>query len=95
MFTHVVMFKLKDRSPESILKARDVLMGMVGKNPFFGKLEVGIDTLHSERSFDLVLTSTHQSVDEYRQYHQHPVHQDVLTYMKNVLEKAVSVDFES
>lgn len=31
MITHVVLFKLKDRSPRSIEKAKDVLMGLKGK----------------------------------------------------------------
>jgi hypothetical protein len=49
MLTHIVLFKLKDRSPGNVEKARQVLLGMKGKIPQLCHLEVGADVLHSEK----------------------------------------------
>lgn len=94
MVKHIVFFKLKDRSPESISKARDVIMSMDGKIPFLRHLEVGIDFLKSPRSFDLALTAHFDTRDELDQYATHPEHVPVLNYMKSVVEQSVALDYE-
>ena len=48
MINHIVLFKLKDRTPRSVEKARDVLLGMEGRIPQLRHLEVGVDVLHSD-----------------------------------------------
>ena len=55
MIKHIVCFKLKDNSLAECEKARDVLMSMEGKVPELRGIKVGIDFLHSERSYDLIL----------------------------------------
>ncbi len=61
MITHIVFFKLKDRSLRSVGKARDVLLGMKGRIPQLRHLEVGVDVLHSERSYDIALVTKFDS----------------------------------
>lgn len=95
MLTHTVMFKLKDRSLENVQKTRDVLMGLKGKIPFLLEIEVGMDVLHSERSYDLVLLSKFATLEDQNNYQVHPAHLEVLKYMKTVVESAASVDFEN
>ncbi len=95
MITHIVFFKLKDRSPISVGKARDVLLGMRGKIPQLRHLEVGSDVLHSERSYDLALVTKFDSLEELETYQKHPVHVEVAKYMTSVRESAVAVDYES
>ena len=54
MIKHVVCFKLKDgESPE---KAKEVLLSMKGNVSLIRDIEVGVDVLHSERSYDLILS---------------------------------------
>ena len=72
MITHVVLFKLKDRSVQSIEKAMDVLIGLKGKIPVLRYLEVGIDVLHSERSYDIALITKFDSMDDLQAYQVHP-----------------------
>ena len=43
MITHIVFFKLKDRSEENIQRTREVLASMEGKIPQLRSLEVGVD----------------------------------------------------
>lgn len=95
MITHIVLFKLKDRSPRSVEKARDVLLGMKGKIPQLRHLEVGTDVLHSERSYDIALVTRFDSLEELQAYQGHPVHIEVAKYMTAARESAVAVDYES
>jgi hypothetical protein len=95
MITHVVIFKLKDRSPRSVEKARDLLVGMKGKIPQIRHLEVGTDVLHSERSYDLALITKFDSMDDLAAYQAHPVHIKVSEYIMSAKESSVAVDFES
>ena len=53
MIKHVVCFKLNDgESPE---KAKEVLLSMQGNVPMLRGIEVGVDFLHSARSYDVIL----------------------------------------
>jgi hypothetical protein len=95
MITHIVFFKLKDRSPRSVGKARDVLLGMKGKIPQLRHFEVGTDVLHSERSYDIALVTKFDSLEDLQAYQAHPLHVEVANYMTSVREAAPTVDYES
>lgn len=95
MITHIVLFKLKDRSPESIERTRQVLQNMEGKIPELLHLEVGVDVLHTERSYDIGLYTKFESLEALQAYQVHLVHQDVIRHMNEVRESSVSVDYES
>ncbi|MFZ3382378.1 MAG: Dabb family protein [Candidatus Methanoperedens sp.] len=95
MITHVVLFKLKDRSPHSIEKAKDVLLGLKGNIPFLRYLEVGIDVLRSERSYDIALITKFDSMEDLQAYQVHPFHLEVAKYITAVRESTIAVDFES
>jgi len=95
LITHIVCFKLKDRSEENAQKAKDVLMSMEGRISQLLHLEVGIDILHSDRSYDLVLYSKFDSMEDLDAYQVHPVHQEIVKYMKSVGDATVAVDFEA
>lgn len=95
MFTHIVLFRLKDRSPASVMKARDVLMSMKGKIPMLRHLEVGIDLIHSERSYDIALLTRFDSPPDLKAYQAHPVHVKVAGYIMEAKESNVAVDYES
>ena len=94
MITHVVLFKLKDRSPRSIEKARDVLLGLKGKIPVLLYLEVGTDVLHSERSYDIALITKFDSMEDLQAYQVHPVHLEIAKYINSVKEFSISVDYD-
>lgn len=96
MITHVVLFKLKDRSPEAIQETADVLRNMEGKIDVLRHIEVGLDVLHLERSYDIALITKFDSLDDLKAYDVHPVHEGVKAHMKKVLDgTSVCVDFES
>jgi len=94
MINHIVFFKLKDRSAESAQRTKEVLMSMQGKIPQLLALEVGIDVLRSERSYDVALISKFASLSDLDAYQIHPVHQEVIQYIRKVGDGSVSVDYE-
>ncbi|MBD0379390.1 Dabb family protein [Paenibacillus sedimenti] len=96
MLTHVVLFKLKDRSPESVQATKQVLTNMEGKIPVLKHIEIGTDVLHSDRSYDIALITRFDSLEDLRAYDTHPLHEEVKLHMKSVLDgTSVCVDFES
>lgn len=96
MLTHVVFFKLKDRSPSAIETTKQVLLSMVNKIPVLKHLEVGTDILHLERSYDLVLIAKFDNTNDLQIYNAHPEHLIVLSHMKQVLDgTSICVDYEN
>jgi Stress responsive A/B Barrel Domain len=92
---HIVLFKLRDTSPENSGKVRGVLAGMAGKIPQLRHLEVGVNILQSERSYDLALVARFDSVDDLQVYQNHPVHVEVVKYMQEARQEVVVVDYEA
>ena len=95
MIKHIVLFKLKDNSIENCLKAKEVLLSMKGNVPELRSIEVGVDYLHSDRSFDLALIVTVDSKEALESYQQDPYHCSIVkTHMHAVRSDSVALDFE-
>lgn len=94
MIKHIVFFKLKDSSPESVNRTATVLRNMQGRIPQLVSLEVGVDVIRSERSYDISLIAEVQSLEDLQSYHIHPVHQDVIQHMNEFKESSIAVDYE-
>lgn len=95
MLTHVVLFKLKDRSAASIENTRGRLESLAHAIETLRGLEVGVDITHSGRSYDLALITRFDDMEGYEVYRAHPAHLPVLAHMHEAAESAVAVDFES
>ncbi|GIP53108.1 MULTISPECIES: Dabb family protein [Paenibacillus] len=94
MIKHIVLFKLKDSSPESIATTAGVLRDLKGKVEQLRELEVGIDVVKSARSYDIALVATFDSLEDLEGYQVHPEHKKVIEHMTQVRESQVAVDFE-
>ena len=93
MIKHVICFKLKQG--ESAEKAKEVLMSMEGNVPMLRGIEVGIDALHSPRSYDVILNVLLDDMDALTAYQKDAYHCDVVkTHMHAVVETSVAVDYE-
>lgn len=95
MITHVVCFRLKERTPEAAGEVVRVLSGLRGRVPVLRSLSVGADVVRSPRSYDVALVATFDSLADLEAYQVHPAHQEVVRYMETVRESAVAVDYES
>jgi hypothetical protein len=95
MFTHIVLFRLKDRRPESIAATRARLESLGQGIETLRGLEVGVDVTRSGRSYDLALITRFDDAAGYAAYREHPIHLPVLAHLSDAAESAVAVDFES
>lgn len=95
MITHVVLFKLKDRSSKSIEAARDMLLALKDTVPVVRSLEAGMDCLHLERSYDIALTVRFDSLADLDAYQKHPEHVKAVIYFKQAGDAVISVDYET
>lgn len=92
--THVVLFKLKDRSSGAVEQTAEVLRSMDGKIAPLQAIEVGVNVVPSPRAYDIALITRFASLADMELYQVHPIHQGVLAHMREVMEMAVAVDFE-
>lgn len=94
MITHIVLFKLADPSAENLAVTRDKLLSMDGKIDLLRHLDVGVDVIRSERSYDIALTTRFDSLDDLQAYQIHPYHAgEVVPHMKSVCSSIVAVDY--
>ncbi len=95
MVVHIVMFAFKEENKkENLQKAKALLEALVEKVPSLKSMEVGLDFMQSERSFDLVLTTTFDDKEGLSSYATHPAHMEVVSFIKEVTEAAKVVDYE-
>lgn len=92
MVKHVVLFKLKEGvSKEETAK---VLRSMEGLVPQIRDIEVGIDFLGSERSYDVMLTVLVDDETALDAYQNDPYHCDVVKkYMHANRSASVAIDY--
>lgn len=95
MIKHIVCFKLKDNSVENCEKAKEVLLSMQGNVPQLRGIEVGVDFLHSDRSYDVILQVLLDDAKALDDYQNDPYHCSVVKpHMHAVRESSVAVDYE-
>lgn len=95
MIKHIVCFKLKDNSIENCEKAKEVLLSMQGNVPQLRGIEVGVDFLHSERSYDVILQVLLDDSKALEDYQNDFYHCSVVKpHMHAVRESSVAVDYE-
>lgn len=95
MFTHIVLFKLKDNSAESVAATRAHLERMRLAIETLRELEIGVDVTRSGRSYDLALITRFDDRAGFELYREHAAHQPVIAHLHEAAESAVAVDFES
>ena len=96
MITHIVLFKLTDPNAENLTTTRYKLLSMDGKIDLLRHLEVGVDVIRSERSYDIALTTRFDSLEDLQAYQVHPYHAgEVVPHMKSVCSSIVAADYEN
>ena len=94
MVKHIVMFKLKNKSPETTDQLVAALKGLEGPIETLKSIEVGVDFKGSERSFDVVLTTGFDDRDGLTAYAVHPHHQPVLGLAGELCSEVKVVDYD-
>ncbi len=95
MIKHIVCFKLKDNSSEKKEEAKNRLMSMKENVSLIRSIEVGADFLDSPRSYDIILQVTLDNKDALDLYQKDEYHCSyVKTYMHEVMESSIAIDYE-
>ena len=96
MLTHIVLFKLKDRSPENIHQLSAILKSMEGQIPPLRQIEVGVNMVESARAYDVALITRFDSLAAMKDYQAHPYHvANVLPHVNALAESVAAVDYET
>ena len=97
MVKHVLFVKLKDNSQQECQKLKDVIFIDERKRLRCESrdLQVGIDFLHFDRSYDVVLEIVLDSPAALEEYQAHPYHADIVKpYVHQMREASCIVDYE-
>lgn len=95
MIKHTVCFKLKDNSPEECNKTAQILRSMDGNVELLRGIEVGVDFLHSPRSYDIILQVLLDDEKALEEYQNDEYHCSVVKkHMHSVAESSVAIDFK-
>lgn len=95
MITHVVCFKIKEEYKNRIEEAKNTLLSMDGKVKELKAIKVGVDFLHSDRSYDLILIVQVKDKDALNAYQKDDYHCSVVKpLMHEIRSNSVAVDFE-
>ncbi len=93
MVKHIVCFKLKN--PAEKEKVRELLLSMRGNVPSAKKIEVGVDFLGSDRSYDVILMVDLENREALDTYQNDPYHVNIVkAYMHQARSASVAVDYE-
>ena len=93
MVKHIVMFKLKEKSPENLDLALSTLRDLDGKIESLRMIEVGLDFNKSERAYDIVLTTLFDDETGLAAYVSHPKHLPVIDTMRTLCSSSIVVDY--
>jgi len=94
MIKHLVFMKFKpDVGEEQIEKLRNSLSALPAKIPEIKEYSFGKDVMHSERSMDFALVSAFTDLDALKRYSEDPDHQSVLSLVRTLTEKTLTVDY--
>ena len=96
MYTHIVFFKLNEVNNENIEFVKSTLLSMEGKISELRYLEVGIDDIRSERSYDIALITKFDNKEDYLSYDINEYHvEKVKKVIKSYIESSKTVDYNN
>ena len=94
MIKHLVMYKLKENTPDNRKALVEKFYTMKGKIDLLVELNAGFDIVGSARAYDVALECVFKSKADLDAYAVHPLHLPVKEYVHSVISEAHSVDFE-
>lgn len=95
MVKHIVCYKMKEPSEELFKATKEIFLSMKGRVPELRDIAVGVDALHSARSYDMVLETVFDDFAAMESYQRNEYHVNtVKKHMHAIVDKSVSVDYE-
>ena len=95
MIVHIVMFQFKEENKAAnMTQAKEMLEALRGAVPTLRSMEVGLNFSAEERAMDLSIITTFDDKEGLHEYAVHPVHLEVVAFIKTVVEYSKVVDYE-
>lgn len=95
MVKHLVFFRMKEKTPQSIQQLVDALRGLEEKIEEVEYLEVGVDFKETPNSYDVALITHFADRDALSTYAVHEDHLPVLELVNEICSGRAVVDFET
>ena len=94
MFTHIVLFKVKEPTKENLEFLEKTFLSMNGNIKELNELEVGIDVIRSNRSYDVAIITRFDSKEDYLAYDVNEFHvEKVKKVIGHYIEESKTIDF--
>lgn len=94
MFTHIVLFKAKEPTKENLEFLEKTFLSMSGNIKELKELEVGVDVIRGDRSFDIGIITRFDSKEDYLSYDVNEFHvEKVKKVIKPYIECSKTLDF--
>ncbi|ABR36960.1 MULTISPECIES: Dabb family protein [Clostridium] len=94
MFTHIVLFKLKEPTTENLKFVEKTLLSMNGMIKELKQLEVGVDVIKSDRSYDVGIITRFDNKEDYLSYDVNEFHvEKVKKVIGPYMEGSKTLDF--
>lgn len=93
MIEHTVLFRMHPEKKNLVNDLKDKLDALEEKIDDVVKIETGINFAERSDAYDLLLKVYVKDESGLKTYAQHPDHQEVLGFIKKVVEQTAVVDF--
>lgn len=94
VINHYILIKYKRDTPrEHIERFCQKMLALGEELPTVKKLEMGLDIVHDDRSWDLLISMQLSSIDTLRDYQAHPSHKAVIAFNHPYVDDVASIDF--
>ena len=100
MLVHIVFWKLLDQAPNGKTKQENAIElqrrfeALRGQMPGLARIEVGVDISRTGESADVALYTEFDSPAALEAYQVHPLHKDVVGFLKDIRSERRVVDYE-
>ena len=100
MFVHIVIWRLRDDAEngkskeENARQMKRLFVNLRGKLPGLLRLDLGIDISRGGDSADVALYTEFADKAAYEHYYAHPLHVEIMGFMKGVRSERRVVDYE-
>ena len=89
-----MMFNFKEKNKKTnIIQAKQMLEQLMGTVPSLRSMDIGLNIIEADRAMDLSIISVFESKEGLDAYDIHPAHQEVLIFIKSVVEYSKSCDY--
>ncbi|MBV9661085.1 MAG: Dabb family protein [Acidimicrobiales bacterium] len=95
MIHHIVLFKLKDASPDNVEMLRQRYYDSLSKVESIDDLKVEVSTRKTATSYDIVQDSTFKTVGDLDLYLKDPRHHEAGRMLVQASESVASCDYET